>query len=56
MMAQAATAAKQGAESTAGMIAKFGRARNLGQRAVGHVDAGATSLALIFQGFADKMK
>ncbi|MDR1384238.1 MAG: dihydroxyacetone kinase subunit L [Planctomycetaceae bacterium] len=48
----AAVAAAQGAESTRDYVAKFGRARNLGERSVGHIDAGATSIALIFDAFA----
>ncbi len=50
---QAANAAKEGADKTAEYVAKFGRARNLGERSKGSKDAGATSLALIFQAFAD---
>lgn len=49
----AAKAAKEGAEKTADYVAKFGRAKNLGERSKGSRDAGATSLALIFQAFAD---
>lgn len=49
----AARAAKEGAENTSEYVAKFGRARNLGERSKGSQDAGATSLALIFQAFAD---
>jgi dihydroxyacetone kinase-like protein len=37
------------------MAAKFGRARNLGDRTKGHQDPGATSVSLIFQGFAEAM-
>ena len=50
---KAADAAKSGAEKTSEYVAKFGRARNLGERSKGSQDAGATSLALIFQAFAD---
>lgn len=49
----AADAAKAGAEKTTEYVAKFGRARNLGERSKGTPDAGATSQALIFQAFAD---
>ncbi len=49
----AANAAKAGAEKTSEYVAKFGRARNLGERSKGCQDAGATSLALIFQAFAE---
>ena len=31
-------------------VAKFGRAKSLLERAIGHQDAGATSVYLIFQG------
>jgi dihydroxyacetone kinase-like protein len=48
---QAATAAAQGAEATKTMRAKFGRARNLGDRSLGAVDPGAMSVALLFDGF-----
>jgi phosphoenolpyruvate---glycerone phosphotransferase subunit DhaL len=51
----AAAAADRGAQATKDMIAKFGRAKNLGQRTLGHVDPGATSIALLFQGFADAL-
>jgi len=51
----ASSAAAQGAESTKGYVAKFGRAKNLGERSVGHVDAGATSIALIFDAFAKSL-
>lgn len=49
----AAEAAAKGAEATKDLKAKFGRAKNLGDRSAGHVDAGATSMALIFQAFAE---
>jgi dihydroxyacetone kinase-like protein len=49
---RAAVAARAGAEATAGMEARKGRARFLGARAVGHADAGATSLALILEAWA----
>ena len=42
---KAADAAKAGAEKTSEYVAKFGRARNLGERSKGSQDAGATSLA-----------
>lgn len=49
---QAAEAAATGAQATANMQARFGRARNLGERTIGHVDPGATSIRLIFEAFA----
>lgn len=48
----AAEAARRGAEATRDMIAKYGRAKFLGERTRGSPDAGATSIALIFQGFS----
>jgi dihydroxyacetone kinase-like protein len=49
----AAVAAGLGAESTRDLVARFGRARSLGERTRGHPDAGATSIALIFSGFRE---
>lgn len=51
VLKQAAKAASDGAEATVDMKAKFGRARNLGDRVIGHKDPGAVSISLIFQGF-----
>ncbi len=48
----AASAAAEGAEKTKAYVAKFGRARTMGERAIGHQDAGATSFALIFDAFS----
>jgi len=53
LFAQAADAAQRGAEKTSELQARFGRARNLGPRTIGHVDPGATSIALFFAGFHD---
>ena len=52
----AADAARFGAESTLDYVAKFGRARNLGERTKGHLDAGAVSMAIVFQAFAENFK
>jgi phosphoenolpyruvate---glycerone phosphotransferase subunit DhaL len=49
----AAVAAEKGAEATVAMLAKFGRAKTLGERAVGTQDPGATSMALLFRGMAE---
>jgi phosphoenolpyruvate---glycerone phosphotransferase subunit DhaL len=49
----AALAAKLGAESTRNLVARYGRARSLGERTRGHQDAGATTIALIFKGFSE---
>ena len=51
-MQAAAEAARQGADTTSGMIARFGRAKFLGEKTRGSSDAGATSIALIFRGFS----
>lgn len=48
---QAFAAAANGAEATKAMRAKFGRARNLGDRVLGHLDPGAVSVSLILKGF-----
>jgi len=54
-MKQAAEAAAKGAESTAELQAKFGRARNLGARTIGHVDPGATSMSIMFKAFSETL-
>jgi len=54
-LAQAAAAAAGGAEATKQFRAKFGRARNLGERVIGHVDPGAVSVSLIFKGFSEAL-
>lgn len=51
----AAQAAKAGAEATEKMIASYGRARLLGEKTIGHQDAGAASVALMFEGFSQAM-
>ncbi|GAA1393133.1 dihydroxyacetone kinase subunit DhaL [Luteococcus peritonei] len=51
-LAEAVTAAQQGAESTKDLVAKLGRARPLGQRSLGHADPGATSLAMVLERIA----
>lgn len=48
----AAQAALKGVEETIPMKANFGRARNLGDKTIGHPDAGATSWACMFHSFA----
>ncbi|MHC4991551.1 MAG: dihydroxyacetone kinase subunit DhaL [Planctomycetota bacterium] len=46
----AAIAAEQGAERTTEMQAAFGRAKNIGERSIGHVDPGAASMSVVFAG------
>jgi len=50
---QGAEAAARGAEATRDMRAKFGRAKNLGDRTLGAVDPGARSMAFLFEGFVE---
>lgn len=54
MFAAAAAAAKAGSEATARMQAKFGRAKNLGVRSIGPIDAGSASNADIWLCFAEQ--
>lgn len=49
----AESAAARGVEDTKKYTAKFGRAKSLLERAIGHQDAGATSVWLIFQGMRE---
>lgn len=51
-MKQAADAAQAGADSTKDMVARFGRAKFLGEKTRGCEDAGAVSIALLFRGFS----
>jgi dihydroxyacetone kinase-like protein len=53
--AAAAAAAAEGAEKTKAYVAKFGRARTMGARAIGHLDAGAASISHIFRAFAEAL-
>jgi dihydroxyacetone kinase-like protein len=53
MLQEGAAAALEGAISTRNLKARFGRAKYLGDRVIGHQDPGATSVCLIFQGFHD---
>jgi len=48
LMKEAKDAAWQGVENTKNYIAKYGKAKTLGERAIGCQDAGATSVAIIF--------
>ncbi|HIJ36383.1 MAG TPA: DAK2 domain-containing protein, partial [Deltaproteobacteria bacterium] len=48
----AAIAAQKGAVSTKDFTARFGRAKNLGERVLGTQDPGATSMSYLFQGFS----
>jgi dihydroxyacetone kinase phosphoprotein-dependent L subunit len=46
---KAEVAALQGVENTKDYVAKFGRAKSLGERAIGHQDAGATTVSIILR-------
>lgn len=46
---KAESAALEGVEASKDYVAKFGRAKSLGERAVGHQDAGATTVSIIFK-------
>ncbi|MGL6226154.1 MAG: dihydroxyacetone kinase subunit L [Thermoguttaceae bacterium] len=56
LLLAAAQAAQIGAESTKDLVARFGRARNLGERTRGHYDAGASSTALILDAYAKNVE
>lgn len=45
----AALAAEAGRDATAAMLARVGRGSYLGDRSLGHIDAGATSMAQLFR-------
>jgi len=49
-------AAQEGMESTTDMLAKTGRASRLGERTIGHQDAGATSCYFILRSLASSFK
>jgi phosphoenolpyruvate---glycerone phosphotransferase subunit DhaL len=50
-MHDAADAAQAGAEATRKLTARYGRAKFLGDKTLGHVDPGAASMSLMFEGF-----
>ena len=49
----AAEAARAGAESTKELVARQGRAKYLGERAIGEVDPGAMTVVLMFEAIAE---
>ena len=51
-LADAASAAEEGAEATVPLVARKGRASYLGERSVGHKDPGAASFALLMRTLA----
>lgn len=52
LFSAAVKAADEGAKSTEKLRAKFGRARNLGEKSVGTLDPGAVSNAIMFAAFS----
>lgn len=53
MLKAVAVAAENGAQATIDLLAKKGRAAKLGERSVGHMDAGAASTAILLAAMAD---
>lgn len=52
-LAEVATTAEAGRDASEALIATMGRAKTLGERSVGHPDAGACSVAIILRTMAD---
>ncbi len=50
-LSDAAAAARPGAEATRSFTARYGRAKFLGEKTLGHADPGAVSISLLFEGF-----
>ena len=51
MFEAASLAAHQGCEATKQMVPTRGRAKNMGEKAVGYIDPGATSMSILFESF-----
>ena len=56
IFAAMAEAACKGADATADMVARFGRAKNVGERSLGTKDPGAVSISLLFSAMAAAVK
>ena len=56
IMKKAAAAAVSGAKETEKMVARMGRAGTVGKRSLGHPDAGAYALGVIFTELAEKIQ
>ena len=52
-LSEVATTAEAGRDASCDMIATMGRAKTLGERSLGHPDAGACSVAIILRTMAD---
>ena len=55
-LSKALEAARTGVEATKNMIGGQGRSRYAGERSLGHQDAGATSVALLFEAMVESVK
>jgi dihydroxyacetone kinase-like protein len=55
ILRRAADAASAGARATSDMISRLGRSSRLGERTLGHEDAGANSIALILRGLEESV-
>lgn len=53
VMQAIAKAAEDGAEHTKELAAKFGRAKNMGERSIGYKDPGAVSISILFRSMAE---
>ncbi|MCT4509413.1 MAG: dihydroxyacetone kinase subunit DhaL [Tepidibacter sp.] len=56
MLEAGVKASEEGAKNTKNYIAKFGRAKNVGERSIGHKDPGAVSISLFFKGLYEGAK
>ncbi len=56
MFELAAIAACEGRDATKSMVPTRGRAKNMGESAVGFIDPGAASMSLLFTSFAEYLK
>lgn len=56
ILTQVCTAADEGVEATRGMLATKGRASFLGDRSIGHIDAGAKTAQLMIQAIVQVMR
>jgi len=52
-LAQVASTAEAGCDASADLIATMGRAKTLGEKSIGHPDAGACSVAIILRTMSD---
>lgn len=46
----------EGSEATKNMVAKLGRAKNLGEKSLGYIDAGSRSMYYFLKAFSDSIK